>query len=113
MTRIPFFKPFPVRWARILGAYLLLLVSAQIVIYLTIKDDPGRDYVPFNDPRWALHVVEALTFHGPQYRYLTWFSVVCVGIIAALNLIRPCNSWIRLYIVVEAVFILPNALLTV
>lgn len=108
MSRIPLFKPFPVQLARILGAYLILLVSVQAVLYLTIKDEPGIDYVPFNDPRWGLHAIEALSFGGLQYRYLTWSSVVIISIIAALNLSKPSMTWIKLYLIVESVFMLPT-----
>lgn len=108
MARIPLFKPFPVKWSRMLGGYLLVVVAVQTVIYLTLKNDPAVDYIPFNDPRWALHVCESIVFDGLQYRYLTWFSVFSIGCIAVLMLARPFAELIAFYIVIEAIYMSPN-----
>ena len=95
------------KWTRILGAYLLCLVSFQIYVYLCIEDI-GNIFL--YDPRIGLYGALEMLFHGKmkmsEMMFIEWMSAAWLGSIAVLMCFeRPV---IRIYIISESMLFILN-----
>jgi len=100
------------KWTRILGAYLLCIVSFQIYIYVKLQS--GIDIIFYFDPRIGLSALLEGPLRIPKLYVLLveWISAVWIGGIAALMLLGK-NTIIRTYIVSEILLFLPNLMFAV
>jgi len=99
------------RWTRILGFYLLCLVTFQIYIYGQLKN--GIDILFYFDPRIGLAFLlnGLLGIDKSVVMLIEWLSAFLIGSIALVLFIgRPI---VKIYIVSEVLLSLPNLIFTI
>ncbi len=97
-------------WTRILGVYLLCIVSFQVFVYLQIENI-GNIFI--YDPRIGLHAMLEMLFHGkmemPEMMLIEWLTAAWLGCIAVLMVLG--KSLIRTYVISESILFILNVVI--